>query len=291
MAKKKKNSNSKSRKGLKKWRQLKFGGKVWRFLWVGFLILVAFSIFQVLFCAIFNPPLTPLMVQRFFQQAKEPNREIRFERHYVSLDDISPNLVNAVVVSEDGLFMYHRGFDVHQLKLAYIEGKKGRRQRGGSTISQQTAKNCFLPHSHSVLRKAVEAYYTTLIEMVWGKKKIMERYLNVIEFGDGIYGAEAASQHYFGHSASNLSKREAALLAVCLPTPLKSNPGRPSGYLSRQAGVVQGRMARYVRINLNAKREDLNKRYLEQMDESLWDFAWWVVTDGESVSHKKNKKK
>ena len=91
------------------------------------------------------------------------------------------------------------------------------------------------------------------------------------------------SQHYFGHSASKLTKREAALLAVCLPTPLKSNPGRPSRYLSNQASIVQGRMRMYGRINLDAKREDLNPRYLKMMDETLWDFVWWMLTDGESL--------
>ena len=257
-------------------------------IWVGMLALIGFSIFQVLFCAVFNPPLTPLMVKRFFQQAKDPDRVVRFERDYVPLDQISANLVNAVIVSEDGLYMYHHGFDIRQMKMAYIESKKGRRERGGSTISQQTAKNCFLPHKHSLVRKAVEAYYTSLIELVWGKKRIIECYLNVIEFGDGIYGCEAASQHYFGHSAATLSKREAALLAVCLPTPLKSNPGRPSRYLSRQASIVQGRMSSYGHINLDATREDLNPHYLAMMEEeNLWDFAWWVLTDGKSMNKKK----
>ena len=272
---------------LKRWKQLSFGGKLWRFIWVTVLAVWGFTIFQVLFCAIFNPPLTPLMVKRFFQQVKGPDRVVRFERDYVPLSRISDNLVNAVVVSEDGLYMYHHGFDVHQMKMAYVESKKGRRERGGSTISQQTAKNCFLPHKHSMVRKAAEAYYTSLIELIWGKKRIMECYLNIIEFGDGIYGCEAASQHYFGHSASSLSKREAALLAVCLPTPLKSNPGRPSRYLSRQASTVQGRMRSYGRVNLDAKREDLNPRYVKMMEEeNLWDFAWWVLTDGESLGKK-----
>ena len=286
MAKKTK-KKKRSRKGLKRWKQLKFGGKVWRVAWVGFLCVWGFTILQVLFCAVFYPPLTPLMIHRFFEQVKDENREVNFERDYVRLDEISANLVNAVVVSEDGLYMYHHGFDIKQMKMAYIEGKKGRRERGGSTISQQCAKNCFLPHHHSMLRKAAEAYYTIMIEAVWGKKRIMECYLNIIEFGDGIYGCEAASQHYFGHSASHLTKREAALLAVCLPTPLKSNPGRPSGYLSRQASVVQGRMAMYGRINLDAKREDLNPMYVAMMEEeNIWDFAVWMLTDGESLHPK-----
>ena len=292
MAKKKRTANKNRRKstGRKRWKQLSFPRKVWRVLWVSILVLWGFTIFQVLFCAVFNPPLTPLMVKRFFQQVKDPERVVRFERDYVPLDEISPNLVNAVVVSEDGLYMYHHGFDIRQMKMAYVEGKKGRRHRGGSTISQQTAKNCFLTHKHSMLRKGVEAYYTSLIELVWGKKRIMECYLNIIEFGDGIYGCEAASQHYFGHSASKLSKREAALLAVCLPTPLKSNPGHPSRYLNRQSSIIQGRMNTYGRINLDAKREDLTQHYVEMMEEeNLWDFFWWVLTDGESLNKKTKK--
>lgn len=281
-------SGKKPRSHRKRWKQLSFGGKIWRIVWVGVLAIIGFTIFQVLFCAIFNPPLTPLMVKRFFEQVKNPDRVVRFERDYVPLSEISPNLVNAVVVSEDGLYMYHHGFDIPQMKQAYLEGKKGRRHRGGSTISQQTAKNCFLTHKHSMFRKAVEAYYTSLIELVWGKKRIMECYLNIIEFGDGIYGCEAASQHYFGHPASSLTKREAALLAVCLPTPLRSNPGRPSRYLSRQASVVQGRMRMYGRVNLDAKREDLNPRYVEMMEEeNLWDFAIWILNDGDTPGSKK----
>lgn len=289
MARRRKNKTTKkSKKRLfKRWKQLSFRGKIWRFLWVTVLALFGFSIFQVLFCALFFPPVTPLMVTRFVQQTKDPDRAVRFERDYVRLDKISQNLVNAVVDSEDGLYMYHHGFDVKQLKMSYIEGKKGRRQRGGSTISMQTAKNCFLPHKHSMLRKALEAYYTVLIEKIWGKKRIMEVYLNVIEFGDGIYGCEAASQHYFHHSAEKLTRREAALLATSLPSPLKMNPGRPGPYLSRQASVVQRRMASYGKVNLDAKPEDLNPKYLKEMDENLWDFVWWIITDGESLKPKK----
>ena len=283
MAKKRKSSR-KSKKGLKKWKQLNFIGRVWRVIWVGALALWGFSIFQVLFCAVFNPPVTPLMVQRFFQQWKDPDRVVRFERDYVPIERISPNLVNAVVVSEDGLYMYHRGFAVRSMKSAYIMNKKGKKVRGGSTISQQTAKNCFLPHTRSMVRKAAEAYYTVLIEAVWGKERIMECYLNVIEFGDGIYGCEAASQHYFGHSAEHLTTREAALLAVCLPTPLRSNPGRPSSYLNRQSSTIQHRMSYYGKVDFDAKREDLNPKYLKMIDdESLWDFVWWMVTEGRKM--------
>lgn len=278
--KKKKSASRKSHSGSrKKWRDLGFFGKVWRFLWVAALSVFGFTLFQVLFCAVFNPPITPLMVTRFFEQVGDSDREVRFERRYVSIDEISPNLVNAVVASEDGLFMYHRGFDVKQLKQAYRENQRGRRVRGGSTISMQTAKNCFLPHKRSMVRKAAEAYYTTLIELVWGKKRIMECYLNIIEFGDGIYGCEAASQHYFGHSAKNLTKREAAQLAVTLPSPLKRNPAHRSAYFNGRASTIQGRMASYGRVNLDARREDLNPKYVKMMDEGLFDFVIWMIQE------------
>lgn len=288
MAQKKKQQKKKKRL-LKRWKQLGFLGKVWRFVWVGALSVWAFTILQVLFCYVFNPPITPLMVQRFFQQMKDPDRSVVFERHYVSIDDISPNLINAAAISEDGgAYMYHHGFAVESMKNAYVQNKKGKKVRGGSTVSQQTAKNCFLPHSRNMVRKALEAHYTILIEKIWGKKKIMERYLNVIEFGDGIYGAEAASQHYFGHSASQLTKHEAALLAVCLPTPLKSNPARPSRYLNNRAYVIQGRMASYGKINFDVKREDMNQKLLERFeDQTLWSFFIWMLTDGESLDPKK----
>ena len=279
MAKAKKNKKTKRHKGLKRWKQLSFFGKVWRFLWVGVLVLIGFTLFQVLFCSLFNPPITPLMVQRFFQQVSDSERPVTFERNYVSIDDISPNLVNAVAISEDGgLFMYHHGFSYSSLKRAYIRNRAGKHGAGGSTISQQTAKNCFLPHNRSKLRKIAEAYYTVLIETVWGKKRIMECYLNIIEYGDGIYGCEAASQHYFHHSAAELTKREAALLAACLPTPLRSNPARPSGYLSRRASTIQHRMSYYGKIDFEKKREELNPTYLKIYDEeNLFTFISWMI--------------
>lgn len=282
MAKKK--NKTKRHKGLKRWRQLSFLGKVWRFCWVTVLALVGFSLFQVLFCSVFNPPLTPLMAKRFAEQVKDPDRPVHFERHYVSLDNISPHLINAVAVSEDGgLYMYHHGFFIHRMKEVYLKNLRGGKQAGASTISQQTAKNCFLPHSRHMWRKAVEAYYTVLIEKIWGKRRIMECYLNIIEFGDGIYGCEAAAQHYFHHSAKELSRREASLLAACLPHPLRSNPARPSGYLSRRGSTIQSRMSTYGSVaKLQEGKivmvEGKNKKYINMVEkENLFDFALWLL--------------
>lgn len=257
---------------LRPWRKIGWGRRVGRVAWMTIVGLWLFSVLQVLLGTFLNPPLTPLMVQRFFQQLSDEDRAVNFERDYVSIDDISPNLITAVVYSEDGLFMYHHGFDVKQMKIAFGENKKGKRFRGGSTISQQTAKNAFLPHTRNMLRKAVEAYYTMMIEAVWSKKRIMEVYLNIIEFGDGIYGAEAASQHYFGHSAKTLSRTEAAQLAVTLPSPLKRNPSHQSPYFRRRTGDVRSRFG-WGKVNIDEPDPKKQKKYEDQ--ESLWDFVKW----------------
>ena len=245
---------------------------IWRIVWIAALTIVVLAIISIFIYKWINPPLTPLMVQRFFQQVRDKDRPVNFERDYVSIDDISPNLVTAVISSEDGRFMRHKGFDVPQLKQTYRENQRGRRIRGGSTISMQTAKNAFLPHRRSYLRKALEAGYTIAIEKVWGKERIMEVYLNIIEFGDGIYGCEAAAQHYFGHSAKNLTRREAAQLAVTLPSPLKRNPEHQTPYFKRQTSVVEGRMAKYGHINLKVKPKHRTK----EDDQTIFDFIKWV---------------
>lgn len=236
--------------------------------------LVLLSWVQVLLGRWINPPLTPLMVQRYVQQLFESGREVRFERDYVPIDSISGNLVTAVVYAEDGLFMYHHGFDVAQLKSATLENKAGGRFRGGSTISNQTAKNAFLPHSRTMVRKVVEAYYTVLIEAVWGKKRIMEVYLNIVEFGDGIYGCEAASRHYFGHGCSRMSRSEAAQLAASLPLPLRRNPGAATPYFRRQAATIEKRFA-WGAVDLDMPAEWRKEQYRNR--ENLLQFLIWRI--------------
>lgn len=269
-----KSKHSKRGGGLKPWSSLRFFGRVWRVVWITVLGLLLFSVLQVLLGSFINPPLTPLMVQRFFQQVSDDERPVRFERDYVSLDRVSPNLITAVVHSEDGLFMYHNGFDVKQMKIAYKERHAGKRTRGASTISQQTAKNVFLPHSRTIGRKAVEAYYTIMIEAVWSKRRIMEVYLNVIEFGDGIYGCEAASQHYFGHSADKLTRNEAAQLAATLPSPLRRNPAHPSPYFKRRAATIN-QYFKWGMVDIDEPKSSRKNKYKNQ--ESLWDFFWWYL--------------
>lgn len=276
----------KKRLFLKPWRAIGWGRRVFRLVWMVVVGLWIFSLLQVFLGIVFNPPLTPLMVQRFGQQLFSSERHVRFQRDYVSIDDISPHLVTAVVYAEDGLFMYHHGFDVKQMKQAYREIHSGRRFRGGSTISQQTAKNAFLPHSRSMFRKGIEAYYTLLIERFWGKKRIMEVYLNVIEFGDGIYGAEAAAQHYFGHSAKDLTRDEAVKLAVTLPAPLKRNPAHQSPFYRRQVQAVKGRMG-WGRVNLDMPLEKRQKRFKNQ--ETIWDFFKWYREQQKKDKGKKKK--
>ena len=198
------------------------------------------SIFFVVLYRFVNPPLTPLMLIRNYQQ-RANGEAFKLTKSWKSLDEISPNLQLAVIASEDNHFLKHSGLDFEAIKNAreYNDNNKGKKVRGASTISQQTAKNVFLWPDQGWVRKGLEVYFTFLIEIVWGKKRIMEVYLNVIEMGDGIYGAEAASQHYFHKAASHLTREQAALIAVSLPNPRKFNPLRPTSYLiSRQQWIL-----------------------------------------------------
>lgn len=179
---------------------------------------------------------TPLMVQRSWTHRKDP--DFRTQKKWRRLDRISPELAKAVIASEDQRFFDHDGFDRIEIRNALDERKKGTRKRGASTISQQTAKNVFCWPSRSWVRKGVEAWFTILIEKIWGKERILEVYLNVAEMGTGIYGAEAAAQAHFGHAAARLSRREACLVAACLPNPLQRSPAKPSAYVSRRATEI-----------------------------------------------------
>jgi len=203
-----------------------------RFLKYFLIIFFSSSIFFVVLYRFVNPPVTPLMLIRTSQQTVN-GEPLRLKKDWKSLEKISSHLQLAVVASEDNHFLEHSGFDLKAIKKArdYNDKKKGKKIRGASTISQQTAKNVFLWPDRSWLRKGLEVYFTFLIEMVWGKRRIMEVYLNVIEMGNGIYGAEAASQKYFHKSAADLTREQAALIATILPNPRKWDPSRPSAYL------------------------------------------------------------
>ncbi|TXB64002.1 monofunctional biosynthetic peptidoglycan transglycosylase [Vicingus serpentipes] len=173
---------------------------------------------------------TPLMVKRCIEQ-KADGKEMKLEKTWKPLTEISPSLQLAVVCSEDQNYLKHYGFDFGAIKKAIEHNKKSKRKRGASTISQQTAKNVFLWDGRSWVRKGFEVYFTFLIELFWSKERIMEVYLNVIEMGDGIYGAEAASQAYFKKSAIDISKQQAATISAILPSPLKYNAKKPSAFL------------------------------------------------------------
>jgi len=160
-------------------------------------------------------------------------------------------MVQAVVASEDNLFLTHHGFSFNDMSRAFEHNLNGKKIRGGSTISQQTAKNVFLFPQRSYIRKGLEAYYTVLIEFAWSKKRIMEVYLNVIEMGDGIYGVEAAAEEHFGVHASELTKSQAALIAASLPNPRKFDAGHPSGYMERRKSQIVNLMGKLPQVNFN----------------------------------------
>ena len=164
-----------------------------------------------------------------------------YDRQWVNFEDISPNLVRAVMMSEDGQFCIHDGVDWGQMRMVVQEALEGESTRGASTIPMQTAKNLFLWNGRSFLRKGLELPLAVAADFVWSKQRMMEIYLNVAEWGPGIYGAEAAAQHHFGVSAAKLSRQQGALLAVALPNPISRNAGKPGNGLRRLAGVVERR--------------------------------------------------
>jgi monofunctional glycosyltransferase len=197
--------------------------------------LVLLSIAPVVIYRFVPPPITALMLMRRFEG--EPIRKT-----WVPLDRISPALVRAVVASEDEKFCFHHGFDWSEMRAAWRDFRAGRRARGASTISMQTAKNVFLWPGRNIVRKGFEAYYTALIELLWSKPRIMEVYLNVIEWGHGMYGAEAAARAYFRKSAASLTPSEAAMLAAVLPNPRQFSAARPSAYVEERVAVIRSRM-------------------------------------------------
>jgi len=173
-------------------------------------------------------------------------------KDWESLDNIDRNLVSAVIASEDQRFCQHSGFDTEAIEQAMRENLEGGKIRGGSSISQQTAKNVFLWQGGGYFRKGLEAWFTFWIELVWGKRRIMEVYLNVAETGIGTYGAEAGSQRYFGHSAARLSRDEASRMAAALPSPKKRSVKNPGGWIARHGNRIERRIGIVRRDGLDA---------------------------------------
>lgn len=211
--------------------------------WIRFIV-VFFLIFTIAAVILFRfvpPPCTPLMAIRYIL-AYTGGAEPKLEKTWKPLEKISPRLVEAVIASEDQMFPDHWGFDFDAILSAFSRNEHGKRKLGASTISQQTAKNLFLWPDRSWTRKALEAYFTMLLEVLWNKHRILEVYLNIIEMGDGIYGAEAAAHKYFGSSAADLDRNQAALLAAILPNPRAWSPDRPSPYLIRRQSWILRQM-------------------------------------------------
>jgi monofunctional glycosyltransferase len=185
--------------------------------------------------ALINPPLTPLMAIRSAQGHG-------LEQQWMPLDRISPALVRAVITAEDQKFCRHAGFDTEALGEQWQAWREGGRTRGASTITMQTAKNLFLWPGRDIVRKGIEAYITVWLELLWSKQRVMENYLNIVEFGPGVYGAEAAARRFFGKPASALTAGEAARLAAVLPNPRVYSAAQPSAYVVERSAIIRLRM-------------------------------------------------
>ena len=185
---------------------------------------------------------TTFMVNAKFDALFDSKARPDFARDWEPMERISPRLAQAVIAAEDQRFFLHSGFDVEAMMKAWRHNKRGKRLRGGSTISQQLAKNLFLWSGRSYIRKGMEAYCTLWIELLWPKERILEVYLNVVEFGDQTYGAEAAALRFFGKPAARLTAREAALMAAVLPSPKRWRVDKPSNYVARRAARIQAQM-------------------------------------------------
>ena len=184
---------------------------------------------------------TPLMLIRCVENVIKGDTP-RITHRWIPLDRISHNLPQAVMASEDNLFLKHSGFDLEQIQKAQLEAQEGKRQRGASTISQQTARNVFLWQQRSWLRKGLEAYFTFLIEKIWGKERIMEVYLNSIEMGRGIYGADAVARINFNTTPDRLTRDQCAYIAVSLPNPLERDSAHPTAKMRRMHKTILKRM-------------------------------------------------
>lgn len=183
----------------------------------------------------FNPPFTITQLGGLMEYGK-------LERNYISYEEMGTQIKKAVLASEDQLFFQHNGFDIKAIEKAFKDNEKGKKLKGGSTISQQTAKNIFLWQGRTWTRKGLETIYTFIIEKLWGKEVILERYLNSIEMGQGVFGVEAASHYYFNKSAKNLTKSEAAWIAAVLPNPKKYDPKNPTPYLRKKHKWIMKQM-------------------------------------------------
>jgi monofunctional biosynthetic peptidoglycan transglycosylase len=211
--------------------------------WIVMVILacVVLSALVVLMLRWVDPPISAYMLEARLHAMSEGDRTYRTDYEWVDLEHISPHAAIAVVASEDQQFPFHAGFDLNSIRESVRASEKGKKLRGASTISQQVAKNLFLWNGGFV-RKAIEAWFTVLIEAIWPKERILEMYLNIAEFGKGIYGVEAASHRFYHKNAARLTSSEAATLAAVLPNPIKMHADRPSAYVSERRETILGQM-------------------------------------------------
>ncbi len=212
--------------------------KIFKFIFKFFLWFIGLTVLWVLIYKFVPVPYTPLMAIRSIEGDK--NYETRHD--WVSIDEISPNLKLAVICAEDQTFLSHSGFDREAIEKALKNNEKGKKLRGGSTISQQTAKNAFLWPGRTWFRKGLEAYFTLLIETLWSKERILEVYLNSVEMGEGVFGAEAASQYWFKKSAKSLGTENAAAIAAILPSPQRYKANPPGPYIARRTQWIVRQM-------------------------------------------------
>jgi len=216
--------------------------RVWKFIWKSMLWFFILSIGLTILYRFVPIPITPLMVIRLGEQAADEKKEMRLYKDWVPMSKISKNASQAVYGAEDQKFLDHYGFDLEAMQKAWKGNKKGKQIKGASTITQQTVKNVFLWPARSYVRKALEAYFTVLVELIWSKERIMEVYLNVIEMGEGIYGIEAAAQTYYNKPAAKLNRSQSAMIAAVLPNPRRWTPARPTPYIVRRQGWILRQM-------------------------------------------------
>jgi monofunctional biosynthetic peptidoglycan transglycosylase len=209
------------------------------------LLAMVFSIVQVAVLRFVDPPFSAFMAARQVDAWRAGDRGFRIAHEWRALDEISSYLPLAVIASEDQNFAEHHGFDLKAIEKARQSNERGGKVRGASTISQQTAKNLFLWSGRSWIRKGLEAWYTLLIEAMWPKARILEVYVNIAEFGDGVYGAQAAARTYYGKGAAGLGASQAARMAAVLPSPKRYSVARPGPYVQRRTGAIERQM-RYI---------------------------------------------
>jgi len=215
-----------------------FVAKLWSYIKKALVVFFVSSIGVTVLYRFVDPFFTPLMIIRAGEQLVHGDK-IKIKYTWVDMEEMSPFMPKAALAAEDQKFFDHHGFDFEAIMKAFEKNQRSKRLRGGSTISQQTAKNVFLWAGRSWLRKGLEAYFTVLIEFIWPKERILEVYLNIIEMGRGVYGAESAANYYYGKSCVKLTKSEAAAIASVFPLPLKWNPVKPSANLQRKQAWIR----------------------------------------------------